>query len=151
MLRATFTRTPKNHMDQDMLDCHMQVKYGVKSKENKQACSKCIQKVSTHQSHYHCSAATISDKMKKNCKEAWKKLKLDKWELEDEENDAAELTVKQKNVAFTVVCLPPGSVPNQIKHGHMYEMGQLPNIKVLHAKGKLELYMTSIYCVDKWC
>ena len=86
-------------MDQDMLDCHMQVKYGVKSKENKQACSKCIQKVSTHQSHYHCSAATISDKMKKNCKEAWKKLKLDKWELEDEENDAAELTVKQKKEA----------------------------------------------------
>ena len=84
----------KNLMDQDTLDCHMQVKYGVESKENKQACVKCVEKV---KSHCHCSAATISDEMMKNCKEAWRQLKLDK--EEDEEDNSAELTEKQKKEA----------------------------------------------------
>ena len=44
-------------------------------------------------------------------------------------------SIASKNVAFTVVCLPLGAVPNQIEHGHMYVMGQLPNRKVLRVRG----------------
>ena len=86
----------KNLMDQETLDCHMQVKYGVESKQNKQACARCIQNVPMR-SHCHCSAATISDEMMKNCKEAWRQLKLD--EQEDEEDNSAELTERQKKEA----------------------------------------------------
>ena len=65
-------KTPKkNHMDQDTLDCHIQVRYGVESKENKEACGRCkeeIEPVSFNlRSHCHCSAASISDKMITNC------------------------------------------------------------------------------------
>ena len=88
-VQSDIHRDPKkNLMGQEMFDSHMQIHFGVESKENKSSCMKCKANVGkkSPQPHCHCSIAMISPEMKKNCKEAYKAMKKEEDRIERKRN-----------------------------------------------------------------
>ena len=68
-VQSDIHRDPKkNLMSQEMFDSHMQIHYGVESKESKSSCLKCKENIGkkSPQPHCHCSVAEITAEMKIN-------------------------------------------------------------------------------------
>ena len=94
-VQSDIHRNPKrNLMSQDMFDSHMQIRFGVESKASKASCIKCKENVGKKapQPHCHCSVAKITTEMKVNCKDAYKAMKKD---LDNVEDEQIEMKLKQ--------------------------------------------------------
>ena len=71
-VQSDILRDPKrNRMSHDTLDTHMQIKYGMESKDTRDRCSKCKDDPSIS-CPCHCKIAEISDVMRSNCAQAWR-------------------------------------------------------------------------------
>ena len=97
-VQSDIHRNPKkNTMSQGSFDSHMQIHYGVESKQSRVNCQKCID--SEHREnpvpHCHCCVAEITGEMRVNCREASRSLKKEEEEIEEGENTSKELTEKQ--------------------------------------------------------
>ena len=89
-VQSDILRDPKrNKMSHDTLDTHMQIKYGMESKETRAKCDKCND-ASTQTCPCHCKFADISDKMRLNCSQAWRGMKTSK-ETASEEAGGEEI------------------------------------------------------------
>ena len=77
-VQSDILRDPKrNRMSHETLDTHMQIKYGMESKETRAKCDKCND-TSTQTCPCHCKFADISDKMRLNCSHAWRAMNTSK-------------------------------------------------------------------------
>ena len=71
-VQSDILRDPKrNRMSHDTLDTHMQIKYGMESKDTRDKCLKCNDS-SSISCPCHCKIAEISDEMRSNCAQAWR-------------------------------------------------------------------------------
>jgi hypothetical protein len=107
-------RNPKrNRMSHSRLDSHMQVRYGMESKETRQKCPTCTEKKESLMKDdaektdeekkkkficgCHCKFSEISDKMIERCGKAWRtNVSLEDTEEDEDELVVVELTSKLK-------------------------------------------------------
>ena len=70
-VQSNIHKDPKrNRMRHETLDSHMQIRFRVECKENQEKCEKCKD---GGKCLCHCKFAEISDTMRRNCSQAWRK------------------------------------------------------------------------------
>ena len=103
-VQSDIHRDPKkNYMSHETLDAHMQIRYGIESKENKENCKMCQKKEELRRKDdsektekekkmkprcvCHCKHALISDGMRRSCAQAWRVDELEDDEAEGEQRN----------------------------------------------------------------
>ena len=79
----------RNVMSQDMLDSHLQIRYGVESKENRDKCETCGQSAPVPP-HCHCTLAEVTDRMREKCRRAHVRCKAAQVEASEAKLDASK-------------------------------------------------------------